>query len=84
MDEDVWWFAVYDLTTVTKLSEECRFSFRAYCSLATNPESVVAPWEFPRSSVRHLGNYKVGIGALRSLSDTGKISLGILSTLGNC
>ena len=41
-------------------------------SPATNPESAVAPWEFARSMMRHLGNSKVEVGALGSLSGLGK------------
>ena len=33
-------------------------------SPATNPEGAVAPWEFPRSVMRHLENSKVEIGTL--------------------
>ena len=45
----------------------------AFESPATNPGSAVAPWEVPRSVIRHLGNSEVEFVILRNLSDVGKI-----------
>ena len=52
-------------------------------SSAANPQSAVAPREFPRSAMRRIGNPKVEIGTVGTHSDLGKISLDNLRALGN-
>ena len=38
-------------------------------SLSTNLESAIAPWELPRSAVRHFGSSKVEMGTMGRLKE---------------